>query len=96
MKLDEILPYFSEKDCVLPIGMDKILAKFGFPGTIQITEENLDEYSETTIQLLKNELKRNELSKRAKLSGQEYSYIETGKKLETAYHDLLKEKMYVN
>ncbi len=80
------------------IGINKMglknVIKNGVSG--YLTEENLDEYSETTIQLLKNELKRNELSKRAKLSGQEYSYIETGKKLETAYHDLLKEKMYVN
>ena len=42
VKLDEVLPYLAEKDCVLPISMDTILAKYGFPGTIQITEENLD------------------------------------------------------
>ena len=42
VKLDEILPYISEKDCVLPISIDTILAKFGFTGTIQITEENVD------------------------------------------------------
>ena len=47
-----------------------------------LTDEDVKLYAKATIELLKNEEKRLELSKNAKNSGSVYSFIKTGEKLE--------------
>ena len=42
-KLDDITQYFAEKDCVLQMKIDTILAKIGYDRTVDLTEENIDE-----------------------------------------------------
>ena len=46
-----------------------------------LTDEDVKLYAKATIELLKNEGKRLELSKNAKNSGAVYSFIKTGEKL---------------
>ena len=42
-KLDDIRHSFAEKDCILSMKLKTILAKIGFSGSIQLTEESIDE-----------------------------------------------------
>ena len=71
------------------------LNKMGIKNVIQngesgiLTEENVEDYATAATDLLSNTQKRENLSKKAKEAGKEYSYLSTGKKLELLYNTLI-------
>lgn len=54
-----------------------------------LTKECVSEYSAAAIQLLENEKLRKNMSEKASILGQEYSYLTTSKKLEELYEQII-------
>ena len=55
-----------------------------------LTNEDVDEYADVAIDVLKDGHKQKELSEKAKLAGQQYSHETTGKMLEDIYQECIK------
>ncbi|RAP24110.1 hypothetical protein DID73_01715 [Candidatus Marinamargulisbacteria bacterium SCGC AG-343-K17] len=54
-----------------------------------LTKESSREYADAAITILNDDKKRQRLSETAKKNGEKYSYLSTGKKLESLYQDIV-------